>query len=281
MTLSEIQQIFNRALIHTFSKKKIFFVSMILACCGLLVVFFRGLAIDASHWVGMSLTFVPLFLCMGVLLALGIFLIRIYHDEVKHREVSYRMILDRSWETITAAAYFAIPVILCYLVLWMTLGVFVLLKEIPGAGDFFGAILAFAPFLLNLGALLLTIASLLLLYFFSPLMALKGTNRMQLASALVKRMGSDVFYNALLGTIAVFPLLMCFVVLSAAAFLTGSIYSTTSQSSILLIIQWFFIMLPFVALLSPAVIFFFNFAAEAHVFMLKLSNVKPNESNAL
>ncbi len=33
------------------------------------------------------------------------------------------------------------------------------------------------------------------------------------------------------------------------------------------VVQSFFVMIPFTALLSPAVVFFFNFAAESHVLM--------------
>jgi len=270
MTLHDIQQIFNRAWQLTFCKKKLLVVSVILALCGLLVVFFRGIAIHASQWIGLSLTFIPLFLCSGVLLSTGIFLVRVYHDEVKNKEVLYSEIFGKSWEILTAASYFAIPIILCYLVLWMTLGVFVLLKEIPAIGDFFAAILAFAPFLLNLCTLGLSLVSLLLLYFLAPLMALKSSNRLQLTTLLVKRLQSNQFYNLLLGVIAVFPLLFCLSILSIAAFLTDSVFQIISEKPFYLILQSFFIMVPFVVLLSPAVVFFFNFATESHLLMRKL-----------
>lgn len=167
-TLNDVQQIFNRALSFTFCKKKLLVVSTILALCGLLVVFFRGLAIHVSQWVGLSLTFIPLFMCTGVMLAAGIFLVRVYHDEIKNKKIHYRTIFGKSWEIITLASYFAIPIILCYLALWMALGIFLLLREIPMLGDFFAAILVFAPFLLNLSALSLSVFSLLLLYFWPP-----------------------------------------------------------------------------------------------------------------
>jgi hypothetical protein len=80
--------IFNRALAFTFSKKKLLFVFCVLALSGLLVVFFRGLALHAGQWVKLSLTFLPIFICTGILLSTGILLIRIYHDEVKKRDVN-------------------------------------------------------------------------------------------------------------------------------------------------------------------------------------------------
>lgn len=270
MTLSDIQQLFNRALALSFEKTKLLLASAILALCGVLVVFFQTLAIDASRWVGMSLVFIPLFLCAGVLLSAGILFIRIYHDEIKQRKVHYSDTLDRSWGDITLAFYSAVPVVLCYLIVWMALGVFVLLKETPGIGDFFGAILVFAPFLLNLSAILLALASLLLLYFFAPLIAFKGFDRTQLIPLFVKRVRFDVFYNLLFGVIALLPLLFCLSILVVALYLTGSLYAQPPEKALYHAIQSFFLMLPFVVLLSPAVIFFFNFSAEAHVYMQKL-----------
>lgn len=266
MQLIDIQRIFNRALILTFSKKKLFLVSIILALCGLLVIFFRGLAMHANHWVTLSLTFIPLFLCSGILLSAGILLIRIYHDEVKNKEVLYRDVLARSWEVIIGASYFSIPIILSYLLLWMTLGIFIMLKEIPAVGSFFMAILSFAPFLLNLSSILLCLFALLVLYFITPLVALKGVNRMQLAQDLAKRLKGDVFSNLLLGIIAIFPLIFFIIILSLAAFLTESICDSC-DNPLFATVHAFFVMVPFAVMLSPAVIFFFNFAAEAHVLL--------------
>src|SRR5208337_3939660 len=101
-----------------------------------------------------------IFLCAGFLLAAGVILVRIYHDEVKERPTRYRDIVAKSWEVAIGSSYFSIPIILCYLLLWMLLGIFVLLKEIPGIGDLFGVLLSFGPFLINLGSLLLCVISL-------------------------------------------------------------------------------------------------------------------------
>jgi hypothetical protein len=275
MQLTDIQRIFNRATILTLSKKKLLLVSLVLAFCGLLVVFFRGLAMHAGYWVTLSLTFIPVFLCTGILLSVGILLTRIYHNEVKDQDVKYGDVLAKSWEVIIGASYFAIPIILSYLLLWMTLGIFMLLQEIPGVGKFFMAILSFAPFLLNLSSLLLCVFALLVLYFITPVVALKGVNRMQIANILTKRLKGDVFSNLLLGLVAILPLVFFILILVLAAFLTesacvscdGAVYNTVHS---------FFMMLPFAIVLSPAVIFFFNFAAEAHVLM-KSEELKAKE----
>jgi MFS family permease len=269
MTLNDIQFIFNRALSQSFSKKKLLLTFVILALCGVLIVFFRGLAVSANQWVLMSLTFLPVFLCAGVLLSAGIFLIRIYHDEVKKKKVSYRDVLAKSWEIIIGASYFSIPIILSYLLLWMLLGIFVLLKEIPGGiGEFFGVILAFGPFLINLGSLVLCLLNLSMLFFVAPVIALKGFDRITVSQTLVRRFKGDMFSNLLLGSIALFPLLFILGILVLAAFLTGAV-CYHCESPVHNVLQWFFIMIPFVAVLSPAVVFFFNFAAEAHVLIMR------------
>lgn len=268
MDLKEVQFIFNRAASLTFSLKKLFLVFIVLALCGLMVVFFRGLAIHAGQWIVMSLTFLPFFLCAGILLSTGIVLIRIYHDEIKKRPVKYREILSNSWEIVIGASYFSIPIILSYLLLWMMLGIFVLLRQIPGIGEFFTVIFVFAPFLLNLCTLILCVFNLAMLFFVTPVIALKGLNRMRVSEILVKRFKSDMFSNIALALVATFPLLVFIGLLSLAAFLTGTVcYSC--ENPLHNVLQWFFIMIPFTALLSPAVIFFFNFAAEAHVLLLK------------
>lgn len=276
MQLSDVQRIFNRALVLTFSRKKLVLVSIILALCGLLVVFFRGLAIHAGYWIMLSLTFIPVFLCTGILLSAGIWLTRIYHDEVKNKPIRYRDVLANSWEVIIGASYFAIPIILSYLLLWMTLGIFILLKEIPGVGPFFMAILAFAPFLLNLSSLLLCLFALLVLYFITPLVALKGVNRMQSAQLLTQRLKGDVFCNLLLCLVAVLPLIFCIILLFTAAFLTESMCDACG-SPVYTIVHSFFIMIPFAVMLSPAVVFFFNFAAEAHVLMRENAQLKHSD----
>lgn len=270
MNLTDIQFIFNRAIATVFERSKWLLTFIILAISGLLVVFCRGLASQANTWIAMSLTFLPLFLCSGVLLSLGVVLIRGYHDEVKKKEVNYKKILASSWETLLGASYFTVPVILLYLMLWMLLGVFMLLQNIPAIGDLVSVILAFAPFLLNFATLLLCLFVVGTLFFITPIIALKGLSRSLVSQVLARRMQGDIFSNLLLFVVAIMPLLLYIGLLMGAAFLTGSI-CITCDDTLHTVLQWFFMMLPFTALLAPAVIFFFNFAAESHVLMQKKS----------
>ncbi len=148
------------------------------------------------------------------------------------------------------------------------LGIFVLLKQVPGLGEFFGVILVFGPFLLNLCTLILCVLNLAMLFFVTPVIALKGLNRIRVTQILVDRLKRDIFSNTFLALVATFPLLIFIGLLTLAAFLTGTV-CYGCENPLHNVLQWFFIMIPFTALLSPAVVFFFNFAAEAHVLLAK------------
>lgn len=268
MTLNDIQFAFNRALKLSFSLQKIFFVFIVLAFCGLLAVFFRALATQANDWLTLSLLFVPLFICAGVLLSAGILLIRIYHDEVKGKAVSYRKVLSHSWELMIGASYFSIPIILGYLLLWMLLGMFILLQAIPGLGEFFGALLAFAPFIINFITLVLSLLNFALLFFVAPVIALKGLNRHLVTQTLIRRWENDAFTNLLLALISILPLLIILTLLITAAFITGTL-CINCTNSYYTVMEWFFVMIPFTAILAPSIVFFFNFAAESHVLLMR------------
>lgn len=268
MQLKDIQLIFNRSIEYAFDRTKWLLTFAVLALSGVFVVFCRGLATHANPWMTLSLTFLPIFICAGILLAFGIVLIRAYHDQVKKKKVDYRAIFSKSWDEMLGAAYFTVPFMLIYLTLWMLLGLFLLLQSIPLIGDFFGVILAFAPFLLNFSTLLLALIVVATLFFVTPIIALKGLNRTLISKMLIQRFQTDLFYNLLLFSIGLLPIAIYMGFLTLSAYLTGSI-CLSCQNTLQTTLQWFFLMIPFTALLAPAVIFFFNFAAESHVLSVK------------
>lgn len=263
MNFNDLRSIFNRAISKTFNMKKLGVVSVVLALCGLLVVFCRGLSINATEWVVMSLTFLPFFLCTGVLMSMGIFLIRVYHDEIKNKDVVYGDILNKSWDVIIGASYFSIPFILSYLVLWVLLGIFVMLGAIPFVGEVFSVILAFVPFLLNVGSLVLCLLSISTLFMITPIIALNGPNRTMVTETVIRRVKKDLFSNMILAIIAIFPLAVFVIIMALAAFMTEQVCYVCNHP-LQHVLQWFFIMIPFTVLLSPVVVFYFNFAAESH-----------------
>lgn len=268
MNISDIKFIFNRAWSKTFNRKKLLLMFTVLLLCGLLVVFFHGLSSGVGSWMRKSLIFMPFFLCAGVMLSTGIMLIRIYHDEVKEKQVSYRQVFSKSWEIVIGSSYFSIPIILCYLFLWTFLGVFIFFEQAPYVGPFFSVILAFGPFLLNLAALILCISNVAMLFFVAPTIALKGLNGQKISQSLTSKFNNDVFSCVLLGLIAILPIVIVTLILMLAGFMSGPAHIPT-QIPLFSTLRWFILMIPFVAALSPTLIFFFNFSAEAHVLLMK------------
>lgn len=263
MLLGDIQSSISRALNHVLDFKKWLLTFTTLLTCGIIVVFSHSLSLYASGWMAF-------FLCSGLLLALGVVLIRGYHDEIKHNEADYYKILHHSWQTLLTSAYFSFPVFLAYLILWILLGIFLFLSRLPSIGDFFGVIFVFVPFLIHLALLLLCAFVLVTLFFATPLISLKGINSVQI---LVKRLRDDVFKNSILFLIGILPVLLYFGFLFFAAMMTETL-CFDCKDFLKTTLQWFFLMIPFTALLAPAIIFFFNFAAEAHVIINHSSEAK-------
>lgn len=268
MNFEDIERIFNRALKFSFSKKKLLFMFPILVICGMMLVFCRALAMNAGQWVVLSLTFLPVFLSSGLLLAAGVVLARVYHHEVKMIPFHFRKILSQSWELLIGVSYLSLPLLLVYLLLWMIMGIFYLLKEVPALGEFLGVILAFGPFLLVLGSLVLSFFNLILLFFATPHIALNSRLKLKLAEEIYHRFTSHLFSNLALFVLGLLPLLLVVGVLSLAAVVTG-INFFIKADTLVVALQWFFIMIPFCAILTPGILFFFNFAVESYALMQK------------
>jgi hypothetical protein len=272
MSWKELELCFNRALAFSCSKKKLFLVFPVLVMCGIMMVFCRALAYEASNWIAMSLSFLPIFLASGVLLSLGVLIIRVYHFEVKQLKIDYKRILKNSWELIAGTIYLSLPPILAYLLLWIIFGMFVFLKQIPQIGNYMGVFLSFGPFILILGSLLLVIFNLALLFFVAPAIAFNSKEKYKLAGKIFSKLAQNVFTNLVFFAVALFPIFIVVIILSLAAILTGINYLVASHS-LSVGLEWFFIMIPFCMILTPCVIFFFNFAAETYnLHFLKTKN---------
>jgi hypothetical protein len=263
MTLNDLSFAFNRAFKFSFSKKKFLTVFPVLILCGVLIIFCRILGYNSHNWISMSLIFLPIFLSSGILLALGTLLIRYFYHEAKNLKHSYTQIFASSIDLIIGTAYLSVPPILIYLLLWMVLGIFMLLKELPGVGEYMGVILAFAPFLIILSSILLVFLSLAILFFVTPMIALGPQGKVLLAKNLIARIKNDIFNSLLLFFVGLFPIVLSVGFLVLAGFLTSLNY-LVSEHFLSLSIRWFIIMIPFCFCLTFATIFFFNFAAESY-----------------
>lgn len=268
MTWKEVEGMFNRALAWSFSRKKLLFLVPVLLLCGLMSVCFRVLGSLSSDWQGVSMLFLPLFFSASILLSCGVGLIRIYHHEVKGLCVSYRQLWSSSSRLMVEIAYLALPAILLYLVLWTLLGLFYLFKELPLIGEGLGLVLSFGPFLLWLGSFALILLSVMALFFVTPLVAFRASVQWEVLKQVFVRLKFNPFSNLILGFLSVVPLGVVVGLMAGAASFTSKTY-LSSEHPVATLVQEFFMLLPSTILLAPAVIFFFNFAAEAHVLMVK------------
>lgn len=268
MDFQSLSFIFNRAWQLTASKKKNGVVFSLLVLVGILVTAFRGLALHAGSWVQLGLTFLPLLMGSGLLLFLGVLLICCYRKEVKEQEISYKEIFAQSWIMATGASYFAIPLIFSYLFLWILLGIFILLTEIPTMGSFFSIVFSFIPFLIHLAMLLLCVIAVVALFFLAPAIAFKGLQEKELFQSILLRLQKAPFTHVILFLIALLPVVLVIGLLLSADVLTYSI-STGVETPLQRTLQSLFIMIPFAAFLSPSILFFFNFSAESYVFTQK------------
>lgn len=260
MRWTDIEKAFSRAVLLSFSKKKMMLTFPVLVLCGILIVFCRAVAYEASDWIAMSLAFLPILLSSGILLALGVLLIRIHMHEAKNLTLHFRRLITGSLDLIMGTSYLSIPPVLAYLFLWIALGLFFLLREIPGIGDFFSVVLSFGPFLLIFGSLLLCLFNLGLLFFVAPAAAFQPFKRISLAKKVLPLFQGQLLTSIALFLLALIPILFVSGLLSLSALLTN----VAPEKPLSVAFEWFFIMIPFSAVLTPAVIFFFNFAAESY-----------------
>lgn len=268
MNLKELEKCFTRAFWLSFSKKKGLLVFPILVLCGTLCVFFKALALDAKGWISMSLIFLPILFTSGILLGLGVLLIRMYYHEVKDIPFSFRKIIKSSWQVVSGTVYLSVPSLILYFVLWIMLGIFVLLKEIPGIGSFIGIILAFGPYILILSSLLLCLFNVGLLFFVTPWVGLNAFNKLREWDGILVKVKKQLFAHFFFFLVAIFPMGLMAALLYGAAVLTDIGY-LVGQHTFSIAMKWFFMMVPFALFLTPAVIFFFNLAAEAYNLFYK------------
>ena len=266
MNWNDLERAFLNACEGLFSRKKTLVSFASLSLSGLFFVFCKGLSLGANPWLKQSLFFLPLFLSTVFFLISGVLLIR-----QKGKEMALGNLATSSVDVAISTSYLSFPPILAYLCLWSLLGVFFLLKEIPFIGPFFNIIFAFGPFLLIVCSLLLCLLNFALLFFVAPIIAkvsFKEFQAIDFAGRLWAMLKAKPFVSGVLLLIGLLPALIIGSILTLAAVLTNTSFALTGPS-FAIALEWFFVMIPFAALLSPAIVFFFQFAAESHQILRK------------
>jgi hypothetical protein len=236
---------------------------------GLFFIFCKALSLGANPWMKLSLFFLPILFSTVFFLISGVLLVR-QHLQIG-KEPAFRRLAASSVDIAIGTSYLSFPPILAYLCLWSLLGIFFLLKEIPFIGPFFNIIFAFGPFLLIVCSLLLCLLNFALLFFVAPIVAKispKDFQGIEFGRRIWTMLKAKPFVSGALFIIGVLPALVVGSILTLAAVLTNVSFALAGPS-FALALEWFFVMLPFSALLSPAIVFFFQFAAESHQTLRK------------
>jgi hypothetical protein len=127
-------------------------------------------------------------------------------------------------------------------------------------------VLAFGPFLLIVCLLVLCLANIGLLFFVVPAVAHQSVKRLELWVQLRKTLQTRPFQSALLFFLGILPVLLMGALLSLAATMTNLSFAI-DQATAAQALEWFFVMIPFCALLTPPTLFFFHFAAESYTLL--------------
>lgn len=263
MVWTDLEKSFVNAWALSLSKVKLIlgFISLIL--CGILFVFFSSLSIESGPWVRLSLIFMPILLSLGVCLSFGVLFVKMYMRESQDLLVDLKKLVYGCFDIAIGTSYLSLPPVFTFICLWIVLGVFILLKQIPLFGPFLSVVLAFVPFLLVLCSLLLGLFGVGLLFFVVPSIAHRSIKRVALWRDVKKVLQKRPFQSLLLFVVGLLPVLFMGGFLSIAWTITNSVTSS-HESHLLHTLEWFFVMIPICALLTLPVIFFFNFAAESY-----------------
>jgi hypothetical protein len=263
MNFGNLEKAFNRAMLLSLSRKKLMLTFPALFLCGVLWVFCRAISFEANQWVSMSFAFLPLVFSSSILFSLGVLLIRLHHHEAKQMALDLRKLIHSSADLLVGVSYLSILPILAYLFLSTLLGIFFLFQKIPMFGDFFSVLFSFGPFLLIFGSLLLCLLNVCLLFFVAPAVALQPLNKNLLFKRIWNVLSQKLLSSGMLFFIALIPGSLLGGMLCLSTNLTD-VNFLVGIRSLSVALEGFLIMIPFCAILAPAVVFFFNFAAESH-----------------
>lgn len=257
------------------SKARLFGVFGTLSVCGVFAVFSRVVGVNANVWVRLSLSFLPLFVSTTLLFALGIFLNQTYDKSLKWTDPKeYVSVLKCCTKPFLSIFYVTLPLFFVYLLSWLVLGFFLLLKEIPAIGQLLGVFLSLGPFILIFLSLFLMALTFAFLFFLTPALSEHAEKSFQSYKVILKPFKNRLLMSLSALLLAMAPLFLMLTFLIAAAFITKISYFSSS-SALLIGLQWFFLMLPFNALLTPFVLYFFNFSTEVYTYL------KENQSEDL
>lgn len=263
LSFAEVEQMFNRAWAHCFAGPKLCLVFGFLMLLGFLMSIFHVSDLQVGPWLSLALVFLPVLICCGALMGLGAILIEVYKNETGDVPIDVWHHAKGSWTILASSCFFALPFTIMAMILWILTGLIYGLESLPVVGTVFSVVLAFVPPLLLLILFAVLLLVVLMLFFVTPDMINTELSPMELSRRAAKRMKGSVFVNILLLLLAFAPSMLAWVLYSAILDL-AEIHMSTKLPVIVQMLQEFFIYLPLLALLTPTLIYFFNFSAEIY-----------------
>lgn len=267
--VSQTQRAFHRALFRSVSWRKYLLSLGVLLMCGLISLFMQCIALQTGPFWGQGLRFTGFFICISLLMPLGVLLAQVHRE--KEEPVEWRLLLKRSADLLIGTVYYSIPPLFLYLALWMLLGFFKLFFTLPAIGKFLGAVLAFVPFLINLLTLLLVLMLVAALFFVVPVIAQGQYSQLEVLYASGRLIQRDPYGAIKSFCLALAPLGFFLVLLLTAVSMAEGVVTHYGSNELYYLIHGFFVMLPFMAVLTPALTLFFSFAVECHELSRKCS----------
>ncbi len=249
MTLKDLAALFNRSCEGILNLQKLLSIFFVLIVSGLVFLSFQFFIVHSPNWLKLPLIVIPFFITCFLLMLCG--------SDLCQPAKEKRFFFDlKNW---LPASYFYFPLVLTAIVSAILFALLMLVKAIPIFGTFAGILLAFVPFLLNFVLLLLVVAAVCMLFFFTPLIE---KNKDLDLKTLLKRFRRDIFTHLLHFIFALLPLAIIYVLCVKALKWTVLGYGAGDGLNVLML-QGLFILIPFAALLSFPLLFFFNFSRES------------------
>jgi hypothetical protein len=267
MRFTELESMAERASRYVFSKTKLLLTALLITACAFLGVLALGVALWSVRWLNVTLFFLPFVVTFLAIMTTGVFIIRSYHDEVTNKEVTYKTILATSWNELIVSAYLFIPFIGLFLLLWLGEACHFFLKPVPIIGPLMDSIFFLGSIFWIFALLLLCLTSCFLIFCISPVIALKSLTRQELLEFAKTELKKSIFLRLFLFSVSIIPLALSVLLLWISL---ASVYTVSPiHHESLWILYGFIMMLPIALILSPALVFFFNMAAETHILIQK------------
>ncbi|MFZ4773126.1 MAG: hypothetical protein ACOYK9_03960 [Chlamydiia bacterium] len=254
--MRELEEMCKRAFAASLNREKILLAYPVLLLASLISVFMLAVLHNAHDWVIFGAISVPIYLSLGLLGSLAVFIHRIYYHELKGETVNYKDILKASFNRMLNGVFFALPLVIVHLLLWLLLGLFLLVGSIPYVGPIIAVILAMLPFAFMTIMTVIPLLTFFALFYGSSYFAFD----LKVDFDSFKEQPLTIIGHFL---IAALPLLIGGALLGGIYLVTMHLFGV-ANNVIALSLQRLFLLVPFSFYLTPLVLFFFHFGLESY-----------------